>query len=121
MIERHEERVDNDAQRDEELDERVVDEKADELLELDPVRRAVPHAANVQILERKGQQPLLDLGTFIFLVGICRRVQRGQKKKNKSNPRNRQSIIERSVDNTLRASINQHVNKNFIFFLNKKV
>lgn len=72
VIERHEERVDNNAQRDEELDERVVDEKADELLELDPVRRTVPHAANVQILERKGQQPLLDLRTFIFFVGICR-------------------------------------------------
>lgn len=35
----------------EELGERVVDEKVDELLELDPVRRAVPHAENVQPLE----------------------------------------------------------------------
>ena len=73
MIECHEERVDDDAQRDEELDERVVDEKADELLELDPVRRAVPHAANVQPLERKGQEPLLDLGAFVLFVGrrVC--------------------------------------------------
>ena len=36
-IECHEVRVDDDAQRDEELGERVVDEKVDELLELDPV------------------------------------------------------------------------------------
>lgn len=51
VIECHEERVDDDAQRDEEFNECVVDEKADEPLETDPVRRAVPHAANVQIFE----------------------------------------------------------------------
>lgn len=73
----HEEGIDNDAQRDEELDERIVHKEADELLELDPIRVAVPYAANVQPLEREGNQTLLDLGPFLVIVQrIC-----GKKKK----------------------------------------
>lgn len=74
MIECHEERIDDDAQRDKEFNECVINEKADEPLEADPVRRAVPHTANVQIFEREGQQSFLDFGTFVLVIHrICRR------------------------------------------------
>lgn len=71
MVEGHEERIDDDAERDEELDEGVVHEEADQLLKLDPAGRTVPDAANVEPLERESDQTLFDLRSlFVIVQGI---------------------------------------------------
>ena len=67
-VERHEEGVDHDTQRDEQFDERVEHEERHQFLELEPDGRAVPNAKHVQPLEHQRRQALLDVGTFVVVV-----------------------------------------------------
>lgn len=55
MIQCHEERIDDDAERDEELYERVKDYQGHVLLKLEPEPAAVPDAKDVDTTEHSGQ------------------------------------------------------------------
>jgi len=55
VIQRHEERVDDDAECDEELYERIKDQQGHVLLKLEPGPTAIPHAKDVDTTEHSGQ------------------------------------------------------------------
>lgn len=55
VVQRHEERIDDDAERDEELYERVKDQQGHVLLKLEPEPAAVPDAKDVDTTEHSGQ------------------------------------------------------------------
>lgn len=55
MIQRHEERIDDDAERDEELYEWIKDQQGHVLLKLEPEPAAVPDAKYVDTTEHAGQ------------------------------------------------------------------
>lgn len=55
VIQCHEERIDDDAERDEELYERVKDYQGHVLLKLEPEPAAVPDAKDVDTTEHSGQ------------------------------------------------------------------
>ena len=69
VIEGHEEGVDTDAQRDEQLDERIVNEGVNDLLEAEPAAGlAVPDADDVRPSEAERDQPLLQFRAVVFVV-----------------------------------------------------
>lgn len=55
VIQRHEKRIDDDAECDEKLYERIKDQQGDVLLKLEPGPTAVPDAKDVDTTEHSGQ------------------------------------------------------------------
>lgn len=68
VVERHEQRVDDDAQGDVELDERVEDDEREPLLELQPRPSAVPHAERVDELQQPHLELLAERRLLVVLV-----------------------------------------------------
>lgn len=75
VVERHEQRVDDDAERDEEFDERVEDDERYVLLELEPQPATVPDAEDVDASHEVRQQLLLHCGAVLVL--LCREIVDG--------------------------------------------
>lgn len=75
VVERHEQRVDDDTKRDEEFDERVEDYERNVLLELEPEPATVPHAEDVDASQKVGHQLLLHRGAVLVL--FCREIVDG--------------------------------------------
>lgn len=55
MIQCHEERIDDDTERDEELYERIKDQQGHVLLKLEPEPTAIPDAKDVDTTKHSGQ------------------------------------------------------------------
>lgn len=72
VIQGHEERVDDDAECDEELDERIEDQQRHVLLELEPDPATIPNAKNIDATQKHGQGPFLKRGALLIVV--CRKV-----------------------------------------------
>lgn len=72
VIQGHEERVDDDAECDEELDERIEDQQRHVLLELEPDPATIPNAKNIDATQKHGQGLFLKRGTLLIVV--CRKV-----------------------------------------------
>ena len=68
MVERHEYDVDDDAECDGELRERVEHDEREEFADPNPQPTAVPHAAHVDALDDLLGHDVLDLGTLILVV-----------------------------------------------------
>lgn len=72
VIQGHEERVDDDAECDEELDERIEDQQRHVLLELEPDPATIPNAKNIDATQKHGQGLFLKRGALLIVV--CRKV-----------------------------------------------
>lgn len=72
VIQGHEERVDDDAECDEELDERIEDQQRHVLLELEPDPATIPNAKNIDATQKRGQGLFLKRGALLIVV--CRKV-----------------------------------------------
>lgn len=72
VIQGHEERVDDDAECDEELDERIEDQQRHVLLELKPDPATIPNAKNIDATQKHGQGLFLKRGALLIVV--CRKV-----------------------------------------------
>ena len=72
MVQCHEERVDDDAERDEELDERIEDQQGYPLLELEPDPTTIPNAKYVDTTQKPGESLLLE--SRALLIVVCRKV-----------------------------------------------
>lgn len=70
VVERHKQRVDHDAERDEQLDERVEHDKGHPLLELEPHPAAVPHAEDVDHPHPELDRLVLERRTVLVVV-LC--------------------------------------------------
>ena len=68
MVERHKEHVDDNAQRDEKLSERVKDNEREELADSNPQPTAVPDAADLNALHDVLGEDVFALGTFVVIV-----------------------------------------------------
>lgn len=68
VIQGHEERVDNDAKCDEELDKRIEDHHGDVLLELKPDPTTIPNAKYIDATEKQGQGLFLECGALFIVV-----------------------------------------------------
>ena len=68
VIERHEGRVDHDAESDEQIDERIEDDERQELSQTDVDVTTVPHAEDVDHAVAEGHKALLQPRAFVVLV-----------------------------------------------------
>ena len=68
MVERHEDDVDDDAERDGELCEGVEDDEREELADPDPQPAAVPDAAHVDALDDLLGHDVFALGALVLVV-----------------------------------------------------
>lgn len=67
VVQRHKQSIDDDTQRDEQLDERVKDDQGDVLLELQPEPTAVPHTEHVYCLHEALDEFLFERGSILIL------------------------------------------------------
>lgn len=72
VIERHEERVNDDAKCDKKFNERIKHQQGHPLLKLQPDPTAIPDAKDVDAPEKTGQQLVLER-RLLFIV-VCRKV-----------------------------------------------
>lgn len=70
MVQRHEECVHDNAQRDEEFDERIEHNQRDVFLQLQPQPATVPHAENVDDLQQPFEELLLERGLVFFVLVV---------------------------------------------------
>lgn len=70
MIERHEQRIDDDAQRDKQFGERIEDQPRNALLELEPRPATVPHAKYIQSPAER-LEGFVAKGRTVFVVFFC--------------------------------------------------
>lgn len=71
MVQCHEQRINDDAECDEELYEWIKDQQGDVLLNLEPKPTAIPDAKDVDTTKHSGQQLVLERRFFIV---VCRKV-----------------------------------------------
>ncbi|KAI5696073.1 hypothetical protein M8J75_007694 [Diaphorina citri] len=72
MIQRHEQRIGHNTQRDEQLHKRIKHHERDPLLQFEPGHTAIPHAEDINPLEAGGEDLLPRCGAiFIVVNGIC--------------------------------------------------
>lgn len=76
MVERHEQGVHNDAQRNEELGERIEHQPRDSLLELQPRPATVPHAKDVDAAAERHQSLVAERRT-VLVVFLCWKIVHG--------------------------------------------
>jgi hypothetical protein len=76
VVERHEDDVDDNAQRDEELGEGVEDDEREELADADPQPAAVPHAPDLDALCPVLRYDIIARGALVVVV-VQVRAQRG--------------------------------------------
>lgn len=67
VIERHEQRVHDDTQGDEQLHERIKHQQGDVLLKLQPQPTAVPHTEEIYGLHSKLEEPLFERRSILIV------------------------------------------------------
>lgn len=76
MIHRHEHRVDNNTQRDEELDKWIEDDEGDPLLKFQPNPATVPHTKHIDALEDHFERLVLERRPILVIV-LCWEIVNG--------------------------------------------
>lgn len=74
MIQRHEQRVDNNAKRDKQLCERIKHDRRNAFLELQPAKAAVPDAEGFDALEHIFDHFLFECRSVLIVLFFCRKV-----------------------------------------------